>query len=323
MTPSSLTALLHLDKKEGEFVVKGQEEQRIPRRKKPWLQKKDLIGWLIMLPAILLFAFFVWEPILESVRLSMHSAKGFRTEEFVRFDNYIRLFQYPVFLKALKNTVAYIFWSLIIGFFTPMILAILITETVHGKSFFKIGIYFPNIIPGLATVLMWRYLFGEGKTGVINILLSYIGIEPQVWLNNTMLTIPLITIILTWKGAGATALIYIANISNIDPALYEAATIDGASPLKRIRYITLPSIFSLGKMMLILQIISVFQILYEPLVLKNGGPNNASISIMMLVWNYANRNMDYPMAAATSVVICVILIIFSGLYFKLTKTKEA
>jgi|GEM_PF-3232069 len=75
--------------------------------------------------------------------------------------------------------------------------------------------------------------------------------------------------------------------------------------------------------MLILQIISVFQILYEPLVLKNGGPNNASISIMMLVWNYANRNMDYPMAAATSVVICVILIIFSGLYFKLTKTKEA
>ncbi|TAH73732.1 MAG: sugar ABC transporter permease [Anaerolineaceae bacterium] len=277
---------------------------------------------MIMLPAIILFAFFVWEPILESVRLSLHTAKGFRIEEFVGFDNYKRLFQYPTFLQALKNTFVYIIWSLIIGFFTPMILAILITETVNLKSLFKVGIYFPNIVPGLATVLMWKYIFGEGKTGVINILLSYIGVEPQVWMNNTLLTIPIIVIILTWKGAGATTLIYMANISNIDPALYEAATIDGAGIIKRIKHIILPSIFSLGKMMLILQIISVFQILYEPLVLKQGGPNNASISIMMLVWNYANREFNYPMAAATSVVICIILIVFSGLYFKFTKTKK-
>ena len=178
------------------------------------------------------------------------------------------------------------------------------------------------MIPGLATVLMWRYLFLPGDTGVFNIILSKIGIEPQVWLNNTALTIPLIIVIMTWRGAGATALLYMANIGNIDPGLYEAATIDGANIFKRIRYITAPSIFSLGKTLLIIQIIAVFQILYEPLVLKQGGPNNASYSIMMVVWNYANRNFDYPMAAATSVVICAILIILSGLYFKITKTKE-
>ncbi len=308
--------------KEGKRVVKVKGENHTKRTKRTWLQKKDLIGWMIMLPAIILFAFFVWEPILESVRLSLHTAKGFRVEEFVGFDNYERLFQYPVFLKALKNTFVYIVWSLIIGFFTPMILAILITETVHLKSFFKVGIYLPNIVPGLATVLMWKYMFGEGRTGVLNILLSKIGAGPMVWMNNTMLTIPIIVLILTWKGAGATTLIYMANISNIDPALYEAATIDGAGVINRIKHIILPSILSLGKMMLILQIISVFQILYEPLVLKQGGPNNASISIMMLVWNYANREFNYPMAAATSVVICVILIIFSGLYFKLTKSKD-
>jgi multiple sugar transport system permease protein len=113
-----------------------------------------------------------------------------------------------------------------------------------------------------------------------------------------------------------------ANISNIDPVLYEAATIDGASVFMRIRHITFPSIFSLGKTLLIIQIISVFQILYEPLVLKQGGPNNASVSIMMIVWNYANRSMDYPMAATTSVVICLILIVLSGIYFKITKSKE-
>ncbi len=184
------------------------------------------------------------------------------------------------------------------------------------------GVYFPNIVPGLATVLMWRYLFGEGKSGVFNIMLSGLGIKPVVWFNNPMLTIPLIVIIMTWRAAGSTTLIYIANISSIDPALYEAATIDGAGILKRIRYITVPSVFSLAKTLLIIQIISVFQILYEPLVLKQGGPNNASVSMMMLVWNYANREMNYPMAAATSVVICVILIILSAVYFKVTKSKE-
>jgi len=294
----------------------------IQQRGKPLLQRKDIIGWLIMLPTIVLFGFFVWEPLLESVILSMHNANGIRLEEFVGFDNYIELFQYPIFLKSLVNTFVYIFWSLVIGFFTPMILAILITETVHFKSFFRIGIYFPNMIPGLATVLMWRYLFLPGDTGVFNIILSKIGIEPQVWLNNTALTIPLIIVIMTWRGAGATALLYMANIGNIDPGLYEAATIDGANIFKRIRYITAPSIFSLGKTLLIIQIIAVFQILYEPLVLKQGGPNNASYSIMMVVWNYANRNFDYPMAAATSVVICAILIILSGFYFKITKSKE-
>ncbi|MDF2611466.1 MAG: binding-protein-dependent transport system inner rane component [Lachnospiraceae bacterium] len=298
------------------------ENNNIQRIRKPLLQKKDIVGWMIMLPTIALFAFFVWEPLLESVNLSMHDAKGFRLEKFVGFDNYIELFQYPIFMKSLVNTVVYIIWSLIIGFFTPMILAILITETVHFKSFFRIGVYFPNMIPGLATVLMWRYLFLPGDSGVFNIILSKIGIEPLQWLNNTNLTIPLIIVIMTWRGAGATALIYMANIGNIDPVLYEAATIDGAGIFKRIRYITFPSVFSLGKTLLIIQIIAVFQILYEPLVLKQGGPNNASVSIMMVVWNYANRNFDYPMAAATSVVICIILIILSGLYFKFTKNKE-
>ncbi len=88
------------------------------------------------------------------------------------------------------------------------------------------------------------------------------------------------------------------------------------------RYITIPNIFALGKTLLILQIIAVFQIIYEPLVMTNGGPNNASISIMQLVYNYAFRDFNYPMAAALSVMMSIVLIVLSGLYFKLTASKE-
>jgi multiple sugar transport system permease protein len=283
---------------------------------------RDFIGWLIMLPTLILFTFFVWEPLFESVRLSLYTAKGIRLQDFVWFDNYIKVFKHPDFLPAFKNTFVYILWSLIIGFFVPIIMAILITETVHLKSFFRVGVYFPNIVPGLATVLIWRYFFRPGNTGVLNILLSKIGIPDQIWLTNLKLTIPLIILTMTWKGSGSTSLIYMAGVGNINSELYEAATIDGAGLLARVRYITLPNIFALAKTLLILQIISVFQILYEPLVMTNGGPNNASISIMQLVYNYAFRDFNYPMAAALSVLICIILILLSGLYFKLTNRKE-
>ena len=284
--------------------------------------KSDIVGWLIILPSIILFAFFVWEPLVESIRLSLYSAKGIHTTEFVGFSNYVEIFQHPDFLAALRNTFAYIFWSLIIGFMVPIFFGILLTETVHLKGFFRFGIYFPNIMPGIATVLMWGFFFRPGPTGVLNIILDKIGIDPQIWLTNPSWTIPLIIITMTWKGAGSTALIYMANIGGINPELYEAATIDGAGILKRVRYITFPSIFSLGKTLLILQVISVFQILYEPLIMTNGGPNNASISIMQLVYNYAFRDFNYPKAAALSVMICFILVILSGIYFKITKEKE-
>ena len=182
--------------------------------------------------------------------------------------------------------------------------------------------YFPNIVPGMATIMMWSFFFRPGNTGVLNILLSKVGISPQVWLNNPKWTIPLIIITMTWKSAGSTSLIYMAGISRISSELYEAATIDGAGIWQRVRHIIVPSIFSLAKTLLILQIISVFQILYEPLVMTNGGPNNASISLMMLTYNYAFRDFNYPMGAALSVVICAILIVLSGIYTKLTKTKS-
>lgn len=296
---------------------------KIQRTTSKWIFKKqDLAGWLIMLPTLILFAFFVWEPLLESVRLSLYTANSVKLQEFVGLQNYIDVIKHPVFFHALKNTFFYIIWSLIIGFFMPILMALFISETVHLKGFFRIGIYIPNVVPGIATVFIWRYFFYAGDNGVLNILLSKIGIEPMAWLSNATITIPIIICALTWRGAGATALIYIAGVSNINPELYEAATIDGAGIFQRVRHITFPSVFNLGKTLLILQVIAVFQIYYEPLVLTHGGPNNASYSIMQLVYDFAFTDYNFPKAAALSVMVCIILIILSGIYMKLTKSKE-
>lgn len=290
--------------------------------KKEKFKKRDLMAWLVMLPSLILFAFFVWEPLIENIRLSFCTAKMYEVTGFAGFDNYKKVLSDVDFMAAFNNTFSYTFWSLAIGFVVPIIMAILITETVHLKSFFRVGVYFPNIMPSLATLWIWYYFLMPGKTGVLNILLGKLGIPPSEWLNNPQWTIPLIIVTMTWKSAGATALIYMANISGISPDLYEAATIDGAGIWQRLRYITLPSVLGLAKTMLILQVISVFQILYEPLIFKNGGPNNASISLMMLMYRYGYRDYNVPKAAALSVMICIILIALSGIYTKVTAKKE-
>lgn len=280
------------------------------------------MGWLVMLPSLILFAFFVWEPLVENIRLSFCTTKMYSVTGFAGLKNYIAVLNDVDFSAAFKNTFAYTLWSLIIGFLVPIIMGILISETVHLKGLFRVGVYFPNIMPSLATIWIWSYFFLPGPTGVLNIILGWFGIEPSVWLNNPHWTIPLIIITLTWKSAGSTALIYMANISGISPDLYEAATIDGAGIWQRIRHVTLPSISGIAKTMLIMQIISVFQILYEPMILKNGGPNNASISLMMLVYRYGYRDYNVAKASALSVIVSLILIVLSAIYMRATRQKD-
>jgi multiple sugar transport system permease protein len=285
--------------------------------------KSALGGWLIMLPTLILFAFFVWVPLIESVRMSLFSARGYELIEFVGLANYRSVFANPHFIIAWQNTFVYIFWSLIIGFCVPIIMAILITESPFLKGLTRTVVYFPNVLPGLAIVIIWMFFFRPGDTGVLNIVLGWVGIDPFTWLTARGWTIPLIVVTMTWRSAGATALIYMAGISGISPELVEAATIDGARPLSRIRYVILPNLGNLVKSMFILQILAVFQILFEPLMMTNGGPNNASLSVMMLVFNYAFDQFDYPRAAAVSVLICIVLTVITAIYFAVTKKLKA
>ena len=276
---------------------------------------EHLKAWLIMLPSLILMTFFVWEPLFESVRMSLYKTRNVELVRFIGFDNYISVMKKDDFLQALANTFSYTFWSLLIGFLLPIVLAVLIGETRRSKGFFRTVAYLPNMLPGLAVVILWSSFFSGGSTGVLNILLSAFNIPAQTYLTRAEWVIPIIIMIATWKGAGATALIYMASIAGISPELYEAATIDGAGVWQRILHIMLPAIKKLTGTLLILQIISVFQIMYEPMVLTKGGPDNASLSLMQLMWQYAfGGAMNYGKASAVAVIVTLILLVMTAIY---------
>jgi len=294
----------------------GNRMSRQGTRNKTHAKLKDNVqSWLIMLPGLILMTFFVWEPLFESIRMSLYKTRNVELVRFIGLDNFISVTGKDNFLQALQNTFSYTFWSLLIGFVLPILLAMLIGETTRGKSFFRTAVYLPNMLPGLAVIILWSAFFSGEKSGVLNILLGKIGMQPQSYLTHSEWVIPIIIVIATWKGAGATALIYMAGMSSISPELYEAAAIDGASIWNRIVHIMLPAIRKLAGTLLILQIISVFQIMYEPMVLTKGGPDNASLSLMQLMWQYAfGGSMNYGKASAVAVIVTLILLVMTAIY---------
>ena len=291
--------------------MNGQSKRIVMRAK----TAEALKSWLIMLPGLVLMTFFVWEPLFESIRMSLYKTRNVELVKFVGLDNFISVTGKDNFIQALANTFSYTFWSLLIGFLLPIVLALLIGETRRGKGFFRTAAYLPNMLPGLAVIILWSAFFSGEKSGVLNILLSRLGIPAQSYLTNYRLVIPIIIVIATWKGAGATALIYMAGMAGVNPELYEAAAIDGATVWQRILHILLPSIRKLAGTLLILQIISVFQIMYEPMVLTKGGPDNASLSLMQLMWQYAfGGSMNYGKASAVAVIVTLILLVMTAIY---------
>ena len=284
--------------------------------------QRNVSAWLLMIPSLILFAFFVWIPLLDTVKMSFFETRGIEITNFVGLENYKKLLVQPAYQIAWKNTVKYTVCSLFVGLAVPVIIASLITEVSCGRGFFRIATYYPNVIPSIAAVMIFTFFFGTGNSGVLNILLSKIGVGPVNFLTNEKTVIFWIVVAMTWKAAGSTALVYMSSISGISPDLYEAATIDGASPIRRFFSVTMPTVLHTGKTMLILQILAVFQILYEPMLMTHGGPNNASISIMELVYELAFSQMKFSQAAALSVEVCIILIFLTVIYYAIVNKAD-
>ncbi len=275
--------------------------------------KKGLISWIVAIPSLLLFIFFIWGPLIQNVIYSFAKTKNFDIESFNGFQNYIQVLSDPRFSQALGNTMLYVFYSLIIGFFIPIVLALFISEVVRTKSLFKVGFYIPNIVPAIAVILTWKIMMDANDYGFFNIVLSKLGLPTSRWISNDQLSIPLIIMTLTWKSAGATMLIYLATIQSIDSSLYEAARIKGLSVMKRLKYITIPALLPHIKLLLIIQIISVFQIFYEPMIFM-GQTNDQANTLGLLIYKLIYTTQNTGQAAALGVITMMILLVFTYVY---------
>ncbi len=287
--------------------------------------RNDLDAWVLMLPMVVILYLFVWRPTVMGGVWSLFNMKAYTVKDFCGFDNYIKVLTHTQFLPMLWNTVQYVLWSLIIGFFPPLFIAIMINEIVHFKGGFRVLIYIPAVIPGIAAMLMWYFMYYPDQTGLLNMILGKFGIEPYQWLNDPDFAIVGIVIYSTWKGFAGTMLLYYASLQGVSVELYEAALIDGAGPFKRLWHVTRPAIEGLLLLNVVRQIISVFQIMEAPLAMTGGGPNGASTSLSYQLYQYGfnSGGKGTGQAMALGVIIFLILIVFTIFYFWLNRKVES
>lgn len=284
--------------------------------------RRDWMAWCLMIPTLILFVFFAWMPLVEGIILSFFQTKGYEVVKFIGFGNYRDVINDRAFVAALVNCFKYLGWSLVLGFCLPIIVAIMINEVVHGGSAMRVAIYFPGMVPGVAVAMMWTFLLDPGAGGIINTILNALGLPMSQMLQDSKLTIPLIVMTMTWKGFGGTAIMYLASLQGVNQELYEAAIMDGAGIFKRVRHITLPSIYPIISLMFIMQIIGVFQVMYEPLMMTSGGPNNASMSLLLLGYQYGFTYMKAGHSMAVSSITFVIILALVVVYFRVQKHLE-
>jgi multiple sugar transport system permease protein len=297
-----------------------------PRRRgrtRPWITRDGLSTIAFLLPFLVVFGLFSWFPVIRALVMSVQETNLVSEPVFVGLDNFARVLADPLLGKAVANTAWFAFLALVFGFPIPIILAVIMSELRQRRGVYSALAYLPVVIPPVVAVLLWQQSFFKADTtGVFNTVLGWFGVDPLPWLQNAGSAMPSIVIEATWAAAGGTVIIYLAALTSVPPELYDAAEVDGASIWQKIWHVTLPQLRAVLFVTLILQLIATAQLFTEPFLFTGGGPNNATMTVLLLIYKYAFQNSlggDYGMAAALSVMLAAFLALFTAAYYRLTR----
>jgi multiple sugar transport system permease protein len=293
-------------------------QQRRALQKTGQVVRRNMSAYLFLLPALLVFALFVWYPIVLGIFMSFQSVDMVNPSTWVGWQNYRHVFADPLLGVAWRNTLEFTGYALLFGYAVPIILALLINEMRHGRGFFRLAFYLPVMLPPIVTVFLWRWIYNP-DSGLLNALLSLLHLPGGLWLETPGSALPALVVIATWSAAGSTMLIYLAALQGVPASLYEAAEIDGARLLRRLWHVTLPGIRPIMLLMLVLQIIGTMQVFTEPFTITDGGPQNATLSVLLLIYNYAFQQADFGGASALGVLLFLVLAVFALIYMRMTR----
>lgn len=278
-------------------------------------RRESLWGYFFISPWVIGFIIFTAGPMLASLVLSLTHYDIASAPIFVGLDNYVKLFTGdPKFWHALRVTMTYAFIAIPLNLIFGFLVAYLLNLRVPGVAFWRTIYYLPSVMPGVATALLWGLLFNP-RIGVINWLLSLVGIKGPGWLASPQWALPALILMSLW-GVGGGMIIYLAGLQGIPTSLYEAAQIDGANRWQQLTRITLPLMSPVIFYNLVTGIIGTFQYFTDAYVLTGGGPVDATLFYNLYLYKQAftYRNMGY--ASALAWVLFVIVLVFTLLVFK-------
>jgi len=283
---------------------------RFPRRISRMRLQEHFFGWLFILPVVIGVLSFQFYPILVSIYASLTNWTGLNNPSFVGIDNYTRLVTEDRFFRlTLRNTAYYTLGSIPLSMTLALVLALLCNRSMRMVYWYRTAFFAPNVTSTVAISLVWFWLYAP-DVGVINWLLSLVGIAGPAWLTSLTWAMPAVIIVGVWQHVGYPMLILLAGLQGIPESFYEAAKLDGAGVLARFRRITLPLLTPSLFFLLITQFISSFQVFGLIYVMTQGGPANATnVYIHYLYQNaFAFGRLGYASAMAWVLFVLIALI---------------
>lgn len=272
-------------------------------------RREAVYGYIFMLPAILGLLIFLIGPIIVSLYLSFTNYDLLTAPTWMGFENYVTLFQDPLFWQALKVSSMYSVVSVPLGLTLSLVAAVLLDQKIRGIAFFRSIYYLPTVISGVGVAMLWRWMF-NAQYGVINVLLGNIGIQGPAWITDENWALPALIIASLW-GIGGTMLIFLAGLQSIPAEMYEAAEIDGAGRFRQFLSITMPMISHVTFFNLVLGIIGALQNFTDAFVMTGGGPNNATLYLTVYLYRNAFLYLNMGFASAVAWVLFLIVLVLT------------
>ncbi len=282
----------------------------LPGRRHISERAQELVtAYLCLLPWVLGFLGFTLGPMLYSFGLSFFESDMLTKTYFVGLGNYRDLLYDELFLQSLKVTAIYAFSAVPLGNVVAILVALLLNQKIIGLGVWRTIYYLPSVISGVAVAVLWLQIFNP-RMGLINSTLRLVGIEGPAWLFSEQWALPSIIIMSLW-GAGGSMLLFLAGLQGIPTQLYEAAMIDGASSLTRFLAITIPMLTPTIFFNLVIGLIGGFQFFSESYIMTAGGPNNATLSMVLYLFRKAFLQMRFGYASAVAWILFFIVVTFT------------
>ncbi len=282
----------------------------------------NLTPWVFLAPAILSILLWSYYPLVRGAVMAFQDYRIVGGASFAGLDNFIRVATDPGFWAAWGRTLQYVIVTLLLGFLTPIFLAILLCEIPRGRILFRFFYFLPHLTSALVVTLLWKLMFDPTENGILNQILASVGIARQSWLQDPSQAMVCCILPGVWAGAGISSLIYIAALSSLPKDYYEAAAIDGAGIFARFRHVMFPQLAPLMVINFVGAFIAAFQGMGSIFLLTFGGPGDATQVLSLQIWKEAYNNLRFSTATTMAWFLGVALIGFTYLQIRFLRRVE-
>jgi multiple sugar transport system permease protein len=291
--------------------------------KPPAARRSFVERWLAMIflaPTLVGMALFTFLPIIGSLVLAFFRWDIISAPQFVGFANFASLAQDPTVRVSFLNTIVFVVVAVILELGIALSLASMLQARMPSwlRVFLRSTFFFPLVLSAASVSIFMRYMFNE-QFGVVNWLLSLVGIPAVPWLTSPAASAAVVVLVYVWQNFGFSFLLFLGALTNIPKELHEAANLDGATGWKQFSNVTLPLISPTVLVASVMAIISALQVFDQPYVLTNGGPGDSTRTAVMVIFESAFQQLEFGEASAIGLVLTVLILAVTALQFRLSR----